>query len=111
MIHQTQYVTDRQNILGSWQHLDLVHTDILIIEKTVTESSTPIKCITKKELYSAFKKSKNNKAADIMNLTGEHSKLGRGVIDRYLLGLLNYIVKKRNISSVLKEGLLNLIYN
>ena len=92
------------------QPLNLVHNDTLIIEKIVAESATPIKCISKKHLYSALKKLKKNKAADIMNLTREHFKLGRGVIDGYLLGLLNYIVKKRNISSVLKEGLLIPIY-
>ena len=72
----------------------------------MAKSATPIKCISEKELYSALKKLKNNKAADIMNLTSEYFKLGRGVIAGYLLRLLNYIVKKRNISSVLKEGLL-----
>ena len=45
-----------------------------------------------------------------MNLTSEHFKFGKGVMDDYLLSLLNFIVNKKSVSPVLKEGLLTPIY-
>ena len=89
---------------------DLVHRDILFIKQTVSNSAIQIENVTESELHSAFLKLKNNKAADIMNLTSEHFKFGKGAMDDYLLALLNFIVEKKSVSPVLKEGLLTPIY-
>ena len=66
------------------KYLDLAHRDIFFIEQTVSNSAIPIENVTESELHAAFSKLKNNKAADIMNLTSEHFKFGKGVLDTYL---------------------------
>ena len=56
------------------QYRDLVHRDISYIEKVVSNSASPTENIMESELYAVFLKLKDNKAADIMNLTSEHFK-------------------------------------
>ena len=63
-----------------------------------------------KELHNALKKLKNNKAADVLKLTSEHFKLSIGVLDKFLLDLLNYMVRQSHISPILKEGILSPIF-
>ena len=68
------------------QHLDLVHKDILTIENVLmNQQSTPTTPISENELQNALSRLKNNKAADVLKLTSEHFKLGRGALDGYLL--------------------------
>ena len=52
----------------------------------------------------------NNKAADILGLTSELLKLAGIETIEFLTPLLNYIIRSRSISAVLKEGILTPIY-
>ena len=92
------------------QHLESVHRDIITIENTLTKSTLPTIDISKQELHNAISKLNNNKAADVLSLTSEHFKLGKGSIDRYLLNLLNYMIEEKHVAPVLKEGLLTTIF-
>ena len=87
------------------QHLELVHKDILKIE-TISRKrqSTPIDPISEKELHNALSRLKNNKAAVVLKLTR------RGVLNGYLLKLLNFMIKEMHVSPVLKEGFLTPIF-
>ena len=46
----------------------------------------------------------------MLKLTSEHFKLSKGVLDKFLLDLLNYMVRQSHISPILKEGILSPIF-
>ena len=52
----------------------------------------------------------NNKAADVLKLTSKHFKLSIGVLHKFLLDLLNYMVRQYQISPILKEDILSPIF-
>ena len=62
------------------------------------------------EVQRALGKLQNNKAADVMGLTSEHLKLGGQTVEIFLLELLNYLIKAKKVSSILKEGIITPIY-
>ena len=66
--------------------------------------------VTEAEVASALKGLNNNKAADIMGLTSELLKLAGIETIELIDPLLNYIIRSRSISSVLKEGIPTPIY-
>ena len=62
------------------------------------------------EVRRAIGKLKNNKAADVMGLTSEHLKLGGQSVENFLTDFLNYLLKTKKVSSILKEGIITPIY-
>ena len=88
------------------EYKQMVDLDVEAIEILCREESSPMDPVMETEVASALKRMNNNKAADIMGLTSEHLKLAGIETIEFLTPLLNYIIRSRSISAVLKEGIL-----
>ena len=66
--------------------------------------------VSEAKVASALKQTNNNKAAGIMGLASKHQQLADIETIEVLTPLLNYNIRSRSISDVLKEGILTPIY-
>ena len=108
--HFQTLATPLQNENFDEKHKDLVTSDIACINSICESESREIRPIQLEEVQTALGKLKNNKAADVMGLTSEHLKLGGQTVEIFLVELLNYLIKAKKVSSILKEGIITPIY-
>ena len=62
------------------------------------------------EVQLPLKRLKPNKAADSLDITGEHLIFGRITTVQYLRNLINYVFEQRHVPAALKEGLVTPIF-
>ncbi|MEW8544220.1 MAG: reverse transcriptase family protein, partial [Candidatus Thiodiazotropha sp.] len=92
------------------QYKAQVDSDVEHIASLCETEQQPIEKIAEKEVHSALKRLKNNKAMDSLGLTSEHFKLGGRDLISFLTDFLNHIVSTKHISVVLKEGIVTPIF-
>ena len=88
----------------------VVRVDVEAIEKLCKEECSAMDSESEAEVAAALKRLNNNKAVDVMDLTGEHFKLAGQEISKFLTCFLNHIIELKSISVVLKEGILTPIF-
>ena len=102
--------TPLQNEKFDSEHKKLVDRDVACIKSICETENKEITPLQVEEVRRAIGKLKNNKAADVMGLTSEHLKLGGQSVENFLTDLLNYLLKTKKVSSILKEGIITPIY-
>ncbi|MEW8546334.1 MAG: reverse transcriptase family protein, partial [Candidatus Thiodiazotropha sp.] len=108
--HFQQLATPLENPRFDQDYKRLVDSDVEAIEAFCKEECSPMEPVSETEVAAALKRLNNNKAVDIMGLTSEHLKFAGQEVIEFLTCLLNYILKSRTISVVLKEGILTPIF-
>ena len=108
--HFQSLATPLQNENFDPEHMELEDGDVASINSICEAVNQEITPIQTEEVRKALGKLKNNKAADVMGLTSEHLKLGGHPVEIFLTELLNYLLKTKKVSSILKEGIITPIY-
>ena len=108
--HFQSLATPLQNEKFDSEHKKLVDRDVACIKSICETENKEITPLQVEEVRRAIGKLKNNKAADVMGLTSEHLKLGGQSVENFLTDLLNYLLKTKKVSSILKEGIITPIY-
>ena len=84
--------------------------DISRIHNICMLSNQEISPATIEEVQLAIKKLKLNKAADSLDITGEHLIFGGITIISYLQNMVNYVFERKQVPVALKEGLVTPIF-
>ena len=84
--------------------------DISRIHNICMRSNQEISPATIEEVQLAIKKLKLNKAADSLDITGEHLIFGGITIINYLRNMVNYVFERKQVPVALKEGLVTPIF-
>ena len=79
--------------------------DVNRIHNICLNSAEVIDPASLEEVQLALKRLKPNKAADSLDITGEHLIFGRITTVQYLRNLINYVFEQRHVPAALKEGL------
>ena len=108
--HFQSLATPLQNEKFDSEHKKLVDRDVACIKSICETENKEISPLQVEEVRRAIGKLKNNKAADVMGLTSEHLKLGGQSVENFLTDLLNYLLKTKKVSSILKAGIITPIY-
>ena len=87
------------------QYLEQASEDNTLIN-LICESPSPIVPASKEEILAAITKLHNNKAADVMVMTSEHTKLANHPSTK----IINLCLSKRAVSEFLKQDILTSIY-
>ena len=122
--HNGKLVSDQEELLTLWMahfehlgtplenpefdddHLDLMRSDVSVIEQRCVLDTTPPAPVTAKEVLSALNRLNNGKAADEHGLISEHLKSARSVLLPHLVNLLNAIFTTRHVPDSFKTGII-----
>ena len=108
--HFQRLVSPFENTRFDKEYKQIVDLHVEAIVVLCREESSSMDPVTEAEVASALKGLNNNKAADIIGLTSKLLKLAGIETIELIDPLLNYIIRSRSISAVLKEGILTPIY-
>ena len=84
--------------------------DVNRIHNICLNSAEVIDPASLEEVQLALKRLKPNKAADSLDITGEHLIFGGITTVQYLRNLINYVFEQRHVPAALKEGLVTPIF-
>ena len=88
------------------EHKTKIEFDNLVIESLCNNNPKPIQTVSEDQVRKVILALKNNKAADLSGLTAEHLKIAIDEVVSPITTLINAILQKADVPTILKTGVL-----